>query len=324
MLAAFEALGLDGAELLAELGLERAALEGPDRRIPATVADGLWQAAMARSRDPNLALRAAERLEFGAYRVIDHLAAHAPTLGRSFERIAAYFSIVDPRARIEIAEHDELCSIAISGTMPRTELPRAAIEYTFAALYLRTRAGLGIDYRPARIDFAAAPPETTTVHERVFGCPLRFDVERSVMLIRREDWTRAPIRPADASLFEVLDQHAALLLAKLPPASPLLAALREAITAELRDGEATLARVGKRLGMSGRTLQRRLDEQQLEFRAVVDEVAAELAKAWLHDRALAIGEVAFLLGFADQSAFTRAFKRWTGLTPGRWRAQSQP
>jgi AraC-like DNA-binding protein len=321
ILVAFEALGLDGDELLAEVGLERAILADPDRRIPATAADGLWQAAMVRSRDPDLALHAAERLEFGAYRVIDHLAAHAPTLGRSFERIAAYFGLVDPRAKIEIGVHDGLCSIGLAAAAPGMKVPLPALEYTFAALYLRTRAGLGIDYRPARIDFAAARPSATTEHERVFGCPLRFDAEHSLLLIHREDWDRAPTR-SDASLFEVLDQHAALLLAALPPTSPLLAELRQAISTELRDGEASLARVGKRLGMSGRTLQRRLDEQQLDFRAVVDEVAGELAKAYLHDRALGLGEVAFLLGFADQSAFTRAFKRWTGVTPGRWRTQA--
>jgi AraC-like DNA-binding protein len=322
MLLAFEALGLDGDELLAEVGLDRATLADADRRIPAAAADRLWQAAMARSRDPDLPLHAAERLEFGAYRVIDHLAAHAPTLGRSFERIAAYFGLVDPRAKLEIGEHGELCSIGIAATAPGMKVPLPALEYTFAALYLRTRAGLGIDYWPARVDFAAAPPHASTEHERVFGCPLRFEAEHSRLLIHRADWDRAPVRAADASLFEVLDQHAALLLAALPPASPLLAELREAITTELRDGEATLARVGKRLGMSGRTLQRRLDEQQLEFRTIVDEVAGELAKAYLHDRALGLGEVAFLLGFADQSAFTRAFKRWTGVTPGRWRAQA--
>ena len=319
VLAAVEALGLDGDALLTEVGLERASLDDPDRRIPASAADGLWQAAMARSPDPNLALHAAERLEFGAYRVIDHLAAHAPTLGRSFERIATYFGLVDPRARLEIETRDPLCSITMAASVPGIAIPLAALEYTFAALYLRTRAGLGIDYRPERIELAAAQPEHISEHERVFGCPLRFGCERSVMLIRREHWDHA--RASDPSLFEVLDRHAALLLASLPPASPLLAELREAIVAELRDGEATLARVGKRLGMSGRTLQRRLDEQQLEFRTVVDQVAGELAKRYLQDRALAIAEVAFLLGFADQSAFTRAFKRWTGVTPGRWRAR---
>lgn len=322
VLGAFESLSLDGDALLAEVGLDRASLDDPDRRIPATAADGLWQAAFARSRDPNLALHAAERLELGAYRVIDHLAGHAPTLGRAFERIAAYFALVDPRAKIEIGEQGELWSIGIAATLPGVALPLAAIEYTFAALYLRTRAGLAIDYRPVQVDFAAAPPEAITEHQRVFGCPLRFapEVRRSALLIRREDWERAPGRRTDPSLFEVLDQHAALLLAKLPPASPLLADVREAVGAELRDGEATLARVGKRLGMSGRTLQRRLDEHQLEFRAIVDEVAAELAKAYLRDPRLGLGEIAFLLGFADQSAFTRAFKRWTGMTPGRWRA----
>jgi AraC-like DNA-binding protein len=126
-------------------------------------------------------------------------------------------------------------------------------------------------------------------------------------------------------LFEVLDRHAAMLLAELPLpgssslGSSLIADVRAAVGAELRGGDPTLERVAARMGMSGRTLQRRIDEQSLRFGELVDEVRSALAKAYLQDRQMALCEVAFLLGFADQSAFGRAFKRWTGVTPGRWR-----
>ncbi len=320
VLAAFEALGLDGDALLAEIGLERATLADPDRRIPALLADSLWQAALARAGDPDLALHAAERLPFGAYRVIDHLAAQAPTLGHAFERIAAYFPLIDPRARVEL-EHESSghVRVVMATSVLGTSLPREAAEYSFAALLLRTRAGLAFDYRPAALELAAARPSSTRELERVFACPLRFDADHHALVIDGHDWTHANER-SDLGLFEVLDQHASLLLAALPPSSPFIAQVREAIAAEQREREPTLAQVGRRLGMSGRTLQRRLDEHQVRFGGLVDEVQAELAKARLADRTLAICEVAFLLGFADQSAFTRAFKRWTGTTPGRWRA----
>jgi AraC-like DNA-binding protein len=320
LIAACERLGLDGAALLAELGLDREQLADPELRIPATTADALWQAVAARIDDPNLALKAAEQLPFGAYRVIDHLAAHAQTIGAAFERVAAYFPLIDPRARITITQHDDRHEVALGSTLPGTTLRRQAAEYTFAALLLRIRTGSGLDFAPTRVRFATAAPGSIAELERVFGCPLEFDADRHALEFGDADWTRRCLR-ADASLFEVLDQHAAMLLAALPPASPLVAQLREAIAAELSTGEPTLARIGKRLGMSGRTLQRRLDDEQLRFGAVVDEVEAEFAKARLADASLAICEVAFMLGFADQSAFTRAFKRWTGMTPGRWRRQ---
>lgn len=321
VLGAFEALGLDGDALLAEAGLTRAALEDPDRRIPAVAADGLWAAAATRAGDPELALRAAERLEFGAYRVIDHLAAHAPSLGRALERIATYFALVDPRAQLELDASDPAaCRIRFRSAVAGLPIPLPAAEYTFAALLLRTRASLGFDFRPVRVEFAAPAPASQAAHERVFACPITFAAPDHAMWLARADCDRAPARRPDPSLFAVLDQHAALLHAGLPPLDQFLASVADAIRVELDHGDATLARVGKRLGMSGRTLQRRLEEHGARFGALVDEASADRARALLRDPGLGLGEIAFLLGFADQSAFTRAFKRWTGITPGRWRA----
>ncbi len=319
LIAACEALGLDGDALLAEIGLDRARLADPELRIPAVQADALWRAIAARCDDPDLALHAAERLPFGAYRVLDYLAAHAPTLGAAFERVAAYFPLIDTRGRLEISRRDDDHEIAMLPARPGPALRREAAEYTFTALYLRTRAGTGLAFTPSRLCFPAPAPASTRELARIFGgCALEFDAERHALRLRGEDWSRASQR-ADPTLFAVLDRHAGMLLAALPPASPLVGALREAIAVELRAGEPTLANIGKRLGLSGRTLQRRLDDEQLRFGAVVDEVKTEVAKARLADPALALCEVAFMLGFADQSAFTRAFKRWTGVTPGQWR-----
>ena len=323
MIAAAEALGLDGDALLAEVGLDRAGLADPELRIPASQADALWQAIAARCDDPDLPLHAAERLPFGAYRVVDYLAAHAPSLGAALERVIAYFPLIDPRGRFVVEPHGEHRELAMRSTLPGGAIRRGAAEYTFAALVLRLRAGTGQPFVPTRVCFAAPAPASTRELARVFACPLEFDADRHSLWIAEADWQRPGLQ-ADPALFAVLERHAAMLLAALPPASPRVAELRQAIAAELRAGEPTLAQVGKRLGMSGRTLQRRLDDERLRFGAVVDEVKAEVAKARLADPSLAICEIAFMLGFADQSAFTRAFKRWTGATPGQWRQRPRP
>lgn len=323
LILAGDALGLDGDALLAEVGLDRARLADPELRIPAGQADALWLAIAARCDDPDLALHAAEKLPFGAYRVVDYLAAHAPTLGAAFERVAAYFPLIDPRGRIDVEHRGDHHELRMVATAPGATIRRTAAEYTFAALVVRLRAGTGQSFAPARVRFAAPPPASTRELARVFACPLEFAADHHALQIADADWRR-PSLQADPGLFEVLERHAAMLLAALPPASRLVGELRHAIAAELRAGEPTLAQVGKRLGMSGRTLQRRLDDEQLRFGAVVDEVKAELAKARLADPSLALCEVAFMLGFADQSAFTRAFKRWTGATPGQWRQRARP
>lgn len=90
--------------------------------------------------------------------------------------------------------------------------------------------------------------------------------------------------------------------------------------ARLTAGEATATRVARRLAMSERTMQRRLQAEGVSFAQLLDEGRAALAKAHLADPAMSLAEIAWLLGFADQSSFTRSFRRWTGEPPGAWRA----
>ncbi|MBC7977437.1 MAG: helix-turn-helix transcriptional regulator [Myxococcales bacterium] len=119
----------------------------------------------------------------------------------------------------------------------------------------------------------------------------------------------------DHPLHEVLDQHARLLLERLPAADGLIADVRRAITGELRGGDPSLRRIAKMLVTSPRTLQRRLHELGAVYGDLVDDLRRAAALSYLADRELALGEIAYLLGFGEQSSFTRAFKRWTGRTP---------
>lgn len=296
--------------------MSRADVADPDRRLPAARADALWEAAYARADDPFLALRAAEALPFGAYKVVDYLSAHSATVGDACRRLAEFFRIVDVRAVLEIEHHPPAL---VMRTASGEELPPAAQEYSFAAVVQRLSRCTEPGWAPEAIELTFAAPPNTEVHARVLIAPLRFSAPRARIVFSQDSWD-APITGSEPALVSVLEDHAARLLAELPPSDELPGQVRAAIAAGLAEGEATAPRVAKRLATSERTLQRRLKERGLTFAGLLDEARFALARAHLRDPQVALAEIAWLLGFSDQSAFTRAFRRWAGETPGAWRA----
>jgi AraC-like DNA-binding protein len=130
---------------------------------------------------------------------------------------------------------------------------------------------------------------------------------------------RSTKRFADPGLCAVLDRHAEELLAKYPREDSLIERLRAIIKQQLSGGDASLERVAQQLGMSGRTLQRKLRDHGSSHQELLDEMRRDLAMRHLREPEMAICEVAYLLGFSESSALHRAFKRWTGMTPSEFR-----
>lgn len=321
VLAACARLGLDAADLLRAAGLTSAEVENPDARLPARRVDALWAAAYARANDPHLALHAAEALPFGAYKVLDFVAASSATVGEALGRVGAYFALVDPRAVLETRDGDPV-RLVLRARDVGAEVPASAQLFTFAALVTRMRFCAGGAWSPGRVELASPAPLDAGEHRRVFQAEVLFDCPEPRLSLPRPAW-EALISSANPALLSVLEDHARRLLAELPRGEGLAGRVRAAIAGDLPRGEPTVARIARRLAMSERTLQRRLREEGHTLAGLLDEVRAALAKAHLSDPAVSPSEVAWLLGFSDQSAFGRAFRRWTGKPPAAWRAAAR-
>ncbi|HET9596188.1 MAG TPA: AraC family transcriptional regulator ligand-binding domain-containing protein, partial [Anaeromyxobacteraceae bacterium] len=301
--------------MLRRAGLERAQLDVPDSGIPAERADAVWREAVVVSADPALALRAAEATPFGAFRVLDFLGATGATVGEGLRRVAEYFALVDPRAILAVDEAPAVVRLAFRGL--EGPVPPQAQEYTLAIVVSRIRhVDAGVP--DLGVSFTFPRPAHAAEHRRVLGLEPTYSARDAAVGIARTTWER-PTRTADAGLFGTLDAHARALRDRRSSNAPVQERVRAAIAATLPGREPTVAAVARALGTSSRTLQRWLAEEGEQFAVIVDAVRRERAEAFLRAPDVSMAEVSWLLGFAEQSAFTRAFRRWTGSTPTEWR-----
>jgi AraC-like DNA-binding protein len=318
---ACDALGLNTDELLAAAELTRAEVSDPDARIPVDKMSALWREAYARAGDPDLALHAAEALPFGAYTVIDFMARTAATIGTAFERISRYFPLINSVVELPIEIAGDHVRVDMVDKRGGNKLPRSYAEYVLAAVVLRTRIAVGVELPLIRVELAYEAPADHREHVRIFGCPVQFATERTGFVLSREVWD-TPLQRGDSGLAAILERHAQMLLAELPKVSDDIEQVRAMIREQLEGGDPSLDSVARKLGMSRRSLQRRLTAENVTYAQVLDDVRSTMARAYLGQRDLSIAEIAYLLGFSEQSSFTRAFRRWTAVSPAEFRRAS--
>jgi AraC-like DNA-binding protein len=323
LVEACDRLGVDTDRLLAAVGIRRETLHDPDARLANRDAGALWAKAYELSGDPVLSLHVAEACPLGAYKVIDYMGVNARTVGEAFRYAARYFPLINTAVRVTIDETSDPVTFDVTAEVGGPAgVTRPYAEYCLAVFVLHVRAGTGVPFPVRRVTFTHRAPPEIREHERIFGCPVRFEGARNRLYVDRAAWDLPTRASADSGVLGVLAEHADLLLARLPRGPDLVERTRRAIGQRLRGGEPTLESVARELGMSGRSLQRRLRELGCTFAALSDEVRAATARLYLDEPDMALAEIAHLLGFADQPAFTKAFKRWTGSTPSQARLRA--
>ncbi len=311
------ARGFEVGDLLTDSRLTRDSLEDPDARLPAPAVLALWNALRERTGDPFLQLAAPATLPFGAYRVIDYLVAASATVGDGVRRFAGFFGLISESFVLSVDEQRGGVCLSLS-TQPGAAVPPVYVDYVFAALVSRIRMRIRPSLRILRVELRQRAPDDTAAYQKVFGAPVHFCAPTDRLWFSREEWA-APTESADAALVRLLEEHARILSQRVPHGSTgFVHQVRKIMAATLAQGGSATA-IARELNVSVRTLQRRLDENGTTFREVSESVRGQLAQGYLADRNVSITEVAYLLGFSEHSAFIRAFRRWTGESPARWR-----
>jgi AraC-like DNA-binding protein len=313
VLAGMQQHGVEVEAALAEVGLDPAALVDPEARVPHRLAIALWDLAIERTGDDALGLHVAEATDFGVYDVQSYAFVSSPTLGEGLRRIASYQRLNHDAARVVVDREGGLAIVRhrLPGGLA---LPRAVAEFVVGTLVHAARTATRGAAEILEVRFAHAEPADTTEHRRILAAPLRFAAGENAIVLPIAA-LELPLLRSDPRLLDVLDRHAHDLLERLPEVASFVDRVRAVLAAELRGGNPSAEHVADALHMSVRTLGRRLAELGTSHKEVLDALRRDLAIRHLEAGELAIGEVAFLLGFSEASAFHRAFRRWTGKTP---------
>ncbi len=277
----------------------------------------LWRAAMMEVADPTLPLAVGESIPFGTYDVIDYLASACSTVGMGLRKVGRYFAIITPNITWEVDDAPSP-AVRLIGHHGGLDERIVYIQYTLGVTFGRFKRLADGPFAFERVELPIPEPPDTARHEAFFGCPIRYGVESTSIRFPRRVWDLS-LQRQDSGLASILERHARERLESLETTADPMTPIRVAVREQLPDGPPKLDAVAKSVAMSGRTLQRRLREAGTSFQVLVDEERRSAARAYLGDRHLAVAEIAYLLGYSEASAFVRAFKRWTGMTPKQFR-----
>ena len=312
------ARGVGAEELYRAVDLNPALLDDPDGRIPFAQLVALYEQAARLTGDDAFGLHVGESSNPELFDVLGYVLVNSPTLGEALDRLIRYHSIWSEGA---------LFGLDVSGTRARLAYEyvgrqggsrRHDCEMTLSIAVSFARRVTGVDWAPYEVSFQHPEPESVAEHRRIFRAPVLFGRPANELILDCS-LLDLPITRADPGLCDILDRQARELLAKVPCRDCLVDQTRDAIREALREGDPRLETVSQRLGISARTLQRRLREEGTSHQDLLDEVRSDLSRRYLRGPKLSVCEVAYLLGFSEPSAFHRAFRRWTGMTPREFR-----
>ncbi len=310
------------AELLTRFELPQSAELDAEVVMPVARLASFLDEAASLAKDPFLGLRIAARYRRGMYGLTEFALRTSATLGEACQRLERYVALLNELVEISVVAGDGHATIEQKIPGVRACVGRHGNEFFVCAMTLHARALTGVPLVPLRAHFAHGKPRDVSELESLLGTrALTFGAGANGLVFPASALQLA-VLSSDPPLSAILESQAEQSLKARTAPSRFLGRVRASVHEALTGGAPTVLDVARRLKMSSRTLQRRLGADGSTFQQVVDSVREETARAQVLDGKRSLTDVALGLGYADQSAFLRAFKRWTGMTPAEARRRS--
>jgi AraC-like DNA-binding protein len=318
-LALFERLGragLDVETILRRANLARSRFNVA--RPQATTAEffALWRAVEQSGADAGLGLLLGIEALTDEQNPVVLAALHSPTLGDGLQRLARYKRIVCPEKVTIDIQHSE-ARLAFDWLFTNDDPPMLLTDAIFAGVVALAQLGTGTAIHVERLELTRRRTNEVMLR-RHFGCKILFDAPRDVIVFH-ESVLALPMVRRNAQLLALLVPGLEQALGYDDPTRTVADDVREKLDATICGDRPTIAKVATSLGMSTRTLQRRLGVLGTTYQEILDDVRHRMARRLLTGTDLGIAEIAFLLGFGEVNSFARAFHGWVGCTPARWR-----
>jgi AraC-like DNA-binding protein len=318
--AAVEGVGVERARFLAEAGLAAALLEDSNARISLADYNRALRAALSTSGDPALGLRMGGQASTAKFDVLASLAEHSGCLREALQVSARYARIVMDGPRLELCEEGDIASVRCTPLCGEAPEVRLTAEFVMSSLQYLIRRFVGSAVQVRRVLFAYQAPAHRAEYTRIFEGREQFAQAFTGIEIERA-WLDRAHAYRSPELRTLLQSRAELLLARVEQDAPAAERVKRWLAAQSLEIKPTMDTIARALGMSARSLRRRLHDEGAPYDDLVEDARALRAKSMLADPRLSIQETAYALGFVTPASFSRAFKRWTGMAPSAYRAE---
>lgn len=309
--------GFDAAELLERAALSPDLMQRSDELIPLVDVFRLFLLVLERTGDPGLGFEAGRRVRPRSYQVLGYVLASSADVGQAIERLQHFEKLAGNLGSTHCARRGG--RVRLSWTCPVAGMPARFLTEAAVTGWVAFAGQLVEDPpAPRQVCFRHPAPREVQRYHEYFRCPVHFDADFDGLEFD-EDVLALPLVSADPGLGALMEREALSRLADYDSQTNLIAAVRSEVYHLLADGEPGIEKVARKLGMAERTLQARLQRQGVNFQQVVDGLRRSLADIYLRDPRLSLTDISMLLGFSEQSSFTRAFRRWRGESPAQFR-----
>ena len=315
----FASQGVDTRRLFHAARLDMGLLERPEARVDVEKISELWELAVAWTGNPALGMDSELSARYVNFDLVGHVMLSSPDLRTGLGQLSRYLALISDCTTFEMLAEGRHSWLVLGHIGHTRRLPRQRQEYSLLAVLSMCR---WLTRRPVQVlgaEFIFPQPVDLQPYCSTFGCPVRFDQPASRMLLCADDLD-APIPSRNPQMFDLHERLVHERLARLGNTRTSHRVHAE-IVRRLPQGEPRREDIASELALTDRTLQRRLQAENTSYLQLLDAARSELARKYLAENRLSLGEVASLLGFGDQSNFFRACKRWFGLPPGQYRQQ---
>jgi len=311
---------LEPGPLFRAAGIDPEVIRNSHARIPSQKGEALLRAIATQIPDPAFGLQAGSCWHPSNLGALGYAWLSSSTLRTALERLARYWRIINMQVTATL--NDAPGSVEFAHLPPQGEevIERIRGDAVMAIVLDLCRTNFGRTLTPRRVDLRHAAPVDAKPYEALFGCPVVFGRDANRLVLDRAD-ADYPLPTSNRQLAAVHDRILVEELARLDK-KDVMARFRASLLERLTSGELSEGDLASDLNMSRRSLQRRLAEADSSYQTLLDDTRRDLALRHIEDPAKSVTDVTFLLGYSQQSAFTRAFRRWTGMSPSAYRANT--
>ena len=313
--AALRSLGANPVEVLAEAGFDLTLFDNPDNRISYAARNHLFAHCVASTGCQYLGLLVGRQTGLDSLGMVGLLVKYSPDVGTALRNLVRCLHLHVRGAVTSLETDGDTASLSYEIYQPGVEATTQIGDGALAIMYNIFRTLCGPEWKPAEVQFAHRKPDNIGPFRQFFRSPLRFDTERNAVVFAAE-WLDLRLPEIDPELRRLLQQQIDMLEVRYGDDLP--GQVRSVLRTALLTGHARSDQVAALFSIHSRTLSRRLKDFGTSFQELLDEGRFEIARQLLEDTRLEVSQIAVMLDYADASAFTRAFRRWSGTTPAQW------